>query len=1008
MSHYSGIIFEIDKEIDNALHYTIDSSLIDENLTDFPLGIKIESSTGFMSGLSADDWQYIHATVDEVECYIEVEKWDITNEEAVLWVKIPVVSSGTDTIVKIEIGAINHGVSNPSSINDDTVTITTQSLSGMVYSPDGTSCVMGGHYDDLVYQWDLSTSPWSLPSGNPDNAYSSWNSQLNIHGVCFANDGYLLFLIGTSPYQLQKWSLSTPYDISTKSLSQYVYLADYRGFTVSNDGLHLAIAGKIYSFGTAYDLSTLSLDGTFSTNTFACFASNDGKRIYSVHTDRYTIFMQYLAIAWDYSSASEEITLFTVDSGTYESIKSVYVREKNDTVDIYLNEGVYQNTHEIIVYNDINIGHIGETGDIEAVNVWDENFNAVYHLDESPSGGVDCIKDSSHKLNHGSPYGSMTSTDSVEGIICNAIDFDGVDDRIDSKNNIDISGNQGRTIMVSVKTNDNSSYMPIFTFGNATTGNLFSLALDGGSLIRVALTNGNRIFSCVYADSTWKRIAIRLNGSDATGLDLFLDGEQATVSSTSNVSIDTTDTILTIASAVSSYFFDGILDEMHVVNTNLSSAWLKADYHNVANTLITYSSGEPSVPQTYEPNISSFILGMGENIGRLIDVERALNESFSLNENTSTLYKQLFESIYINDQFGRIREINTNCSANINLNEQTYSSNANVMEIGAVSTFSLSVENYLIRALSYLSTGRLRLNEESGAFLAAVETDGMMGGECGFNVSCDANIASATFTGIEEAIGFSGVPTRINDLFEVESLSAIAFNGMTSKEMESTGAIIPSLGINENVECIRTVNPMILDNNISINSEAGCFNFTQWANENLDKAVYSYNLKITGSLDGLDDYNLSGLRSFQFKRNEDGRSYLSCVMPYDVDVLSAIMERSSGHLVIDMAATINGLESLRETIIDVEFSNVRYDRGGESQSMTITGYIDENKSSNTIYLTSVTGETMLTDGRLSYRLARPDFYMSPGDTVFYEGRSIVVSHIQTIVSQTTHYTEISE
>ena len=88
-------------------YYSIDSDLIDSDLTNFPVGVKIESSTGFLSGLSSTDWQYIHATVGGVECYVEIELWDTTNEEAVLWVRVPTVSFSADTIIKIETGASN-------------------------------------------------------------------------------------------------------------------------------------------------------------------------------------------------------------------------------------------------------------------------------------------------------------------------------------------------------------------------------------------------------------------------------------------------------------------------------------------------------------------------------------------------------------------------------------------------------------------------------------------------------------------------------------------------------------------------------------------------------------------------------------------------------------------------------------------------------------------------------------------------------------------------------------
>ena len=75
-----------------------------------------------------------------------------------------------------------------------------------------------------------------------------------------------------------------------------------------------------------------------------------------------------------------------------------------------------------------NSGHIGDTGETPAQNVWDSNFVGVWHMAQDPSGGSNCILDSTSNTNHGTPAGSMTSADLVDGKIGKAIDFDGNND----------------------------------------------------------------------------------------------------------------------------------------------------------------------------------------------------------------------------------------------------------------------------------------------------------------------------------------------------------------------------------------------------------------------------------------------------------------------------------------------------------------------------------------------------------------------------------------------------
>jgi hypothetical protein len=76
--------------ISAAATYIIDSSKIDSDLVNFPLGI---SGSSFMDGISPS--ANLHAQVNGTECYVEVDIWDV--DKAVIWVNVPLVVSGSDT-----------------------------------------------------------------------------------------------------------------------------------------------------------------------------------------------------------------------------------------------------------------------------------------------------------------------------------------------------------------------------------------------------------------------------------------------------------------------------------------------------------------------------------------------------------------------------------------------------------------------------------------------------------------------------------------------------------------------------------------------------------------------------------------------------------------------------------------------------------------------------------------------------------------------------------------------
>jgi len=93
---------------DQRIKLTIDSSKIDSDLTNFPVLIHISSASGITDSdasrvfdelTSDDNRKKIAVTTSDgqTQCLVEIEKWDDANEKAWLWVRVPSVSSSSDT-----------------------------------------------------------------------------------------------------------------------------------------------------------------------------------------------------------------------------------------------------------------------------------------------------------------------------------------------------------------------------------------------------------------------------------------------------------------------------------------------------------------------------------------------------------------------------------------------------------------------------------------------------------------------------------------------------------------------------------------------------------------------------------------------------------------------------------------------------------------------------------------------------------------------------------------------
>ncbi len=92
----------------NRIQLTIDHTKVSSTLTNFPVMIHISASSGtngadvsaVFSALGSNSQKIAVTGADgTTQNYVEIVRWDSTNKQANLWVKVPSVSSSTDTVL---------------------------------------------------------------------------------------------------------------------------------------------------------------------------------------------------------------------------------------------------------------------------------------------------------------------------------------------------------------------------------------------------------------------------------------------------------------------------------------------------------------------------------------------------------------------------------------------------------------------------------------------------------------------------------------------------------------------------------------------------------------------------------------------------------------------------------------------------------------------------------------------------------------------------------------------
>ena len=160
----------------------------------------------------------------------------------------------------------------------------------LFFKPDGTKMYLLGRSGDDVDEFALST-PWDVTTASYTdqlaNIGSSPTSESNPYGMFFSPDGIYLYIVGSTMDQVAQFTLSTAWDISTGSYTREQDLTKSGGSDYDNpagiffrpDGTEFWVVSSTedtiqkYTLSTAWDISTISV--SHSTSLINFFTSNN-------------------------------------------------------------------------------------------------------------------------------------------------------------------------------------------------------------------------------------------------------------------------------------------------------------------------------------------------------------------------------------------------------------------------------------------------------------------------------------------------------------------------------------------------------------------------------------------------------------------------------------------------------------------------------------------------------------------------------------------------------------
>ena len=199
--------------------------------------------------------------------------------------KMYVIGSSGDDVNEYDLST-PWDVSTASYLQNFSVSAQDLTPADLYFKPDGTKMYILGANGDDVNEYDLST-PWDVSTASYLQNFSVASQTLGPSGLSFKPDGTKMYVSSNNtPVRVYEYSLSSTWDISTASYVQGFDVSSQenipRGVAFKPDGTKMYVNGSggndvnEYSLSTPWDIST----ATFTVATFSFSAqgatSNQG------------------------------------------------------------------------------------------------------------------------------------------------------------------------------------------------------------------------------------------------------------------------------------------------------------------------------------------------------------------------------------------------------------------------------------------------------------------------------------------------------------------------------------------------------------------------------------------------------------------------------------------------------------------------------------------------------------------------------------------------------------
>jgi hypothetical protein len=298
-----------------------------------------------------------------------------------------------------------------------------------------------------------------------------------------------------------------------------------------------------------------------------------------------------------------DIRVTQSDGSTQQALEVVFITTGSNIGEIHFKGSSISSsvdTDFYIYYGNVTAVQPAASSTYGSENVWDSDFEAIWHMNEDPSGSPPQLFDSTSNARHGTMAGSMTSGDLISGAVGNAISFDGANDCFDV--GFKVTGDDGTVEYFYDDPTSSHDLWECVMGQNHSTDGYCGLGIYLNSGNHKIFTGGTAYAEVATDTSGWHQNVFTWDVS-GNATEAFKDGSSVDTGLASAVGNNVQNFHIACfqysGGTIQHAYFD--LDEIRLSSIKRSDDWIAAGYSNQSDTATFFTVGAQELGVTFKP-----------------------------------------------------------------------------------------------------------------------------------------------------------------------------------------------------------------------------------------------------------------------------------------------------------------------------------------------------------------------------------------------------------------------